>query len=180
MDGTVLAVSCSATHTFSKPNQQSIQLLAGLGVANDAHQGTTVQHLSRVARDPHQPNLRQVHLMHAELFTELQASGFAVASGEMGENITTRGIDLLHLPVGTRLHLGGTAIIALTGLRNPCVQLDHFQPGLMAALLDHAEDGTLIRKAGVMAIVLTDGEVRPHDPIILEMPPLPYKPLEPV
>src|SRR5690242_15777233 len=135
MDGTVMAVSCSPTHTLSKPNQQSIRLLTGLGVEGDAHLGETVKHRSRVARDPSQPNLRQVHLIHAELHDELQAAGFTVSAGQMGENITTRGIDLLLLPTGTRLHFGNTAVIEVTGLRNPCTQLDDFQSGLMAAVL---------------------------------------------
>jgi len=180
MSGTVQAVSCSPTHTFTKPNQQSIRLITGLGVEGDAHLGETVKHRSRVARDPSQPNLRQVHLIHAELHDELRATGFVVAAGQMGENVTTRGIDLLALPTGTRLRLGETAVIEVTGLRNPCLQLDHFQQGLMAAVLGRDEHGALIRKAGVMAIVLAGGEVRPGDPIIVELPPAPHRSLEPV
>jgi len=180
MSGTVQAVSCSPTHTFAKPNQKSIRLLTGSGVEGDAHLGETVKHRSRVARDPSQPNLRQVHLIHAELHDELRAAGFAVSVGQMGENVTTRGIDLLGLPTGTRLRLGKTAVVEVTGLRNPCIQLDRFQPGLMAAVLSRDEHGALIRKAGVMAIVLADGEVRPGDPIIIELPPAPHRSLEPV
>lgn len=180
MGGAVIAVSSSPTHTFTKPSQNSIQLLAGLGVEGDAHLGETVKHRSRVARDPRQPNLRQVHLIHAELHDELRAAGFVVSAGQMGENITTRGVDLLRLPTGTRLHLGNTAVIEVTGLRTPCVQLDHFQQGLMAAVLGRDEDGKLIRKAGVMGIVLAGGEVRPGDPIRLELPPEPHRSLEPV
>jgi MOSC domain-containing protein YiiM len=180
MNGTVQAVSCSPTHTFAKPNQESIRLLTRLGVEGDAHLGETVQHRSRVARDPSQPNLRQVHLIHAELHDELRAAGFVVSAGQMGENVTTRGIDLLGLPTGTRLHLGETAVVEVTGLRNPCLQLDHFQPGLMAAVLSRDEHGALIRKAGVMAIVLAGGEVRPGDPIIAKLPPAPHRSLEPV
>jgi MOSC domain-containing protein YiiM len=180
MRGTVQAVSCSPTHTFAKPNQRSIRLLTGLGVEGDAHLGETVKHRSRVARDPSQPNLRQVHLIHAELHDELRVIGFAVSAGQMGENVTTRGIDLLGLPTGTRLRLGKTAVVEVTGLRNPCIQLDRFQSGLMAAVLGRDEHGALIRKAGVMAIVLTDGEVRPGDPIIVELPPAPHRSLEPV
>lgn len=175
-----MAVSCSATHTFTKPTQGSIRLLAGLGVEGDAHLGETVQHRSRVARDPTQPNLRQVHLIHAELHDELRATGFTVSAGQMGENVTTRGVDLLGLPTGTRLRLGNTAVVEVTGLRNPCTQLDGFQPGLMAAVLGRAENGTLIRKAGVMAIVLADGAVRPGDPIVVELPPEPHQSLKPV
>jgi MOSC domain-containing protein YiiM len=142
--------------------------------------GVTVKHRSRVARDPSQPNLRQVHLVHAELHDELRASGFLVRTGEMGENITTRGVDLLRLPVGARLHLGAQAVVEITGLRNPCAQLDGIQPGLMAAVLDRDAQGNLVRKAGVMGIVLAGGEVRPADPIRVELPPGPQQPLVPV
>ncbi len=180
MGAAVLAVSCSPTHTFTKPTQGSIRLLAGLGVKGDAHLGETVKHRSRVARDPTQPNLRQVHLIQAELHDELRAAGFTVSAGQMGENVTTSGVNLLGLPTGTRLHLGQTAVVEVTGLRNPCVQLDHFQPGLMSAVLEKDEHGRLIRKAGIMAIVLADGEVRPGDPIIVELPPEPHRALEPV
>ena len=178
MDGAVIAVSRSQTHTFSKLNQESIHLLAGLGVEGDAHAGERIQHRSRVARDPTQPNLRQVHLIQAELHDELSVAGFLVLAGEMGENITTRGVDLLRLPVRTRLHLGATAVVEVTGLRNPCLQLDQFQSGLMAAVLARDERGALIRKAGIMAIVLASGEVRPGDPILVELPPEPHRPLE--
>lgn len=174
---TVVAVSCSATHSFSKANQASIQLLAGLGVAGDAHLGKTVQHRSRVAINPDQPNLRQVHLIHAELHDELRAAGFEVSPGQMGENITTRGIDLLSLPTHTQLHLGPMAVVRVTGLRNPCTQLDQFQPGLMAAVLDRDQQGNLIRKTGVMGIVLVGGIVRPGDVIRLTWPQPPYQPL---
>src|SRR6187455_428134 len=148
MSGIVTTVSRSATHTMSKPSQESIRLVAGLGVEGDAHLGVTVKHRSRVARDPSQPNLRQVHLIHAELHDELRAAGFDVSAGQMGENVTTRGVDLLGLPTGTRLHLGETAVVELTGLRNPCTQLDGLRPGLMAAVLDRDADGNLVRKAG--------------------------------
>jgi MOSC domain-containing protein YiiM len=180
MNGVVAAVSCSGTHTVSKPNQESIQLLDGLGVADDAHQGKTVKHRSRVKRDPTQPNLRQVHLIHAELHDELRDAGFAVSAGQMGENVTTRGVDLLKLPAGTRLLLGDAAVVEVTGLRNPCAQLDGVAPGLMAATLDHDEAGNLVRKAGVMAVVISGGEVRPGDAIRVELPPGPHRPLEPV
>jgi MOSC domain-containing protein YiiM len=180
MNAVVAAVSCSATHTLSKPNQTSINLLRGLGVEGDAHHGETVKHRSRVARDPSQPNLRQVHLIHAELHAELRGTGFSLAAGQMGENITTRGLDLLGLPTGTRLLLGHEAEVQVTGLRNPCAQLDHIHPGLMAATLDHDAAGHLVRKAGVMAIVLAGGVVRPGDPIRVELPPPPHRPLEPV
>jgi MOSC domain-containing protein YiiM len=180
MGGLVTAVSRSATHTMAKQKLDGVRLLAGLGVEGDAHLGETVKHRSRVARDPSQPNLRQVHLIHAELHDELHEAGFDVSPGLMGENVTTRGIDLLGLPTGTRLHLGATAVVEITGLRNPCAQLDKVQPGLMAATLDRDADGSLIRKAGIMGIVLVDGEVRPGDPIEVELPPEPRVPLEPV
>jgi len=176
--GTVAAVSCSATHTFSKPSSLSIRLLAGLGVEGDAHSGETVKHRSRVAVDPTQPNLRQVHLIHSELHEELKSKGFTVCAGDMGENITTRGIDLLGLPAGTRLHIGQSAVVTVTGLRNPCSQLDKFQSGLMGAVLDRDENGNLIRKSGIMGVVSTSGEVHPGDTIRVEMPPKPYIPLD--
>ena len=176
----VTAVARSATHTLNKPNAASIRLLAGLGVESDAHLGETVKHRSRVARDPSQPNLRQVHLIHSELFEELRAGGFEIAAGQMGENITTSGLDLLALPVGARLHLGDAAVVEVTGLRNPCAQLDRIHPGLMKATLDRDREGHLIRKAGVMSIVLVGGEVRPGDPIEVDLPPLPHQPLIPV
>ena len=180
MDAVVTAVSRSSTHTFSKPMCDSINLVAGLGVEGDAHLGATVTHRSRVARDPIQPNLRQVHLIHAELHDELAAGGDAVSPGEMGENVTTSGVDLLGLPTGARLVLGASAVVEVTGLRNPCVQLDGFQPGLMSAVLGRDEDGNLIRKAGVMGVVLVGGEVRPGDPVRVELPTPPHLPLRPV
>ena len=174
----VEAVSRASEHAFSKSGTDCIRLLAGLGVEGDAHLGRTVQHRSRVARDPTQPNLRQVHLVHGELHDELRAQGFAVAPGAMGENVTTRGVELLELPMGSRLRLGREAVVEVTGLRNPCVQLDRFQDGLMAAVLDRDDDGNLVRRAGVMAIVLTAGEVRPGDAIAVELPPPPHLRLE--
>jgi MOSC domain-containing protein YiiM len=180
MDGMVAAVSRSATHTLTKPNQQSIRLLTGLGVEGDAHQGEHVKHRSRAARNPDQPNLRQVHLIHAELHDELRTAGIDVAAGEMGENLTTRGVDLLGLPAGTRLHLGDSAVVEVTGLRDPCAQLDRISAGLMMATLDRDDQGRLVRKAGIMAIVLTGGEVRTGDPIRVELPPEPHRSLEPV
>ncbi|WP_420125184.1 MOSC domain-containing protein [Longimicrobium sp.] len=177
MSGIVTAVSRSRRHSFSKPNELFIRLVAGLGVEGDAHLGETVKHRSRVRFTPHAPNLRQVHLIHEELHDELRAAGFDVSAGEMGENVTTRGLDLLGLPAGARLHLGDAAVVQVTGLRNPCVQLDRFQPGLMAACLGRAADGSLVRKAGIMSIVLTGGDVRPGDPIRVELPPEPHHPL---
>lgn len=180
MGGVVAAVSRSATHTLIKPNQESILLLAGLGVEGDAHQGETVKHRSRVARNPSEPNLRQVHLIHAELHDELHGAGMTVLAGQMGENVTTRGVDLLGLPTGTRLHLGDTAVVEVMGLRDPCAQLERIQPGLLAATLGRDAQGHLVRKAGVMAVVVAGGEVRPDDPIGVELPPTPHRPLQPV
>jgi len=176
----VAAVSLRAGHHFSKTPSLGIRLLRGLGVAGDAHMGETVKHRSRVRRDPMQPNLRQVHLIHAELFDELRAKGFAVKPGELGENITTSGVDLLALPTGTRLHLGASAVVEITGLRNPCIQIDNFQKGLMAATLDKDADGNLVRKAGIMSIVIAEGDVRPGDAVGVELPATPHRPLLPV
>jgi len=176
----VVAVSLLLKHRLSKDNALSIRLLKGVGVEGDAHAGETVKHRSRVRKDAMAPNLRQAHLIHAELFEELAAKGFSVGPGEMGENITTRGVDLLALPAGTKLRIGEDAVLKLTGLRNPCSQLDGLQKGLMAATLDLDAAGNLIRKAGVMAIVLEGGKVRPGDTIEIELPPAPRRPLEPV
>src|SRR5438105_9107692 len=180
MSGVVKAVSRSAKHTFSKPNEERITLLAGLGVEGDAHAGATVKHLSRIFKFGNAPNLRQVHLMHSELFDELREAGFKVWAGLMGENITTRGVDLLSLPTGARLRLGNDAVVEVTGLRNPCRQLNKLQSGLMAATLARDIAGNLIRKAGVMGIVLAGGEVSEGDPIAIELPSAPHQPLAPV
>ncbi|MFJ2032205.1 MOSC domain-containing protein [Streptosporangium sp. NPDC087985] len=173
-DGRVTAVSRSGTHTFSKPREAAIRLLAGLGVEGDAHLGVTVKHRSRVARDPAQPNLRQVHLIHAEL----EAAGFRVAAGELGENVTTRGVDLLALPVGALLRLGDEAVVEITGLRNPCLQIDAFRPGLLKQVVSRNEAGEMVRRAGVMGVVAAGGEVRPGDAIEVELPPPPHRPLD--
>ena len=165
---------------MSKANEPAIRLLAGLGVEGDAHMGETVKHRSRVRRDPTQPNLRQVHLIHSELHDELRVAGFDVAPGRLGENVTTRGVDLLGLPTGARLRLGDSAVVEVTGLRNPCVQLDGIQDGLMAATISRTEQGELVRRAGVMAVVVATGEIRPGDPIRVELPRGPQGPLTPV
>lgn len=178
--GSVIAVALRKSHHFSKTPAFCIRLLKGLGVDGDAHAGVTVKHRSRVRKDPSQPNLRQVHLIHAELFDELRAKGFAVQPSELGENITTRGVDLLGLPTNAVLHIGESARVMVTGLRNPCVQIEDFQAGLLAATLGRDAEGNLIRKAGVMGIVLADGEVRPGDAIRVELPAAPHRPLMPV
>lgn len=178
-EASVIAVSKSSSHTFNKYNTESIHLLKGLGVKGDAHMGETVKHRSRVAKDPSQPNLRQVHLIHSELFEEVAEKGFTVSAGQMGENISTQGIDLLSLPTHTILKIGA-AEIQITGLRNPCSQIDSIQEGLMKALLDKDEEGNLIRKAGIMGIVLQGGEIKVGDKIEVELPAKPHKKLEKV
>jgi MOSC domain-containing protein YiiM len=178
VSGIITAVSQSPDHSFSKQNQDKIVLVAGLGVEGDAHLGNTVQHRSRVRKDPSQPNLRQVHLMHSEFHDELNASGFHVSAGDLGENITTRGVELLGLPTGTRLHLGDTAIVEVTGLRNPCEQLNGFQEGLMNACVYKDDHGNIVRKAGIMSIVLVGGEIRVGDPIRVELPSSLHRPLQ--
>jgi MOSC domain-containing protein YiiM len=178
MTATVISVSADTGHRFSKPVQSAIRLLPGLGVEGDAHCGETVKHRSRVAVDPTQPNLRQVHLVHAELLDELNAAGFDVAPGQMGENLLTRGLDLLGLPVGARLRLGGEALVEITGLRNPCAQIEAFRPGLLAAVLGRDADGRIVRKAGIMGIVLEGGVVARGDAIAVTLPALPHRALE--
>lgn len=177
-DGTVAAVHLSTAHSFSKTPQESVTLLKGLGIEGDAHMGATVQHRSRVAADPTQPNLRQVHLLHAELFEELRDQGFEVSAGELGENITTKGLQVLELPRHSKLYIGSQAVVEVTGLRNPCAQINTFQPGLLAAVLDKDENGELLRKAGIMGIVLASGEVYPDDEIRVELPQKPFLRLE--
>lgn len=176
----VESVNASPRHTLRKPGHLSIRLVEGLGVEGDAHAGPTVKHRSRVRRDATQPNLRQVHLIHAELHDELAERGFTVVAGEMGENVTTRGLDLLGLPAGTRLRLGDHAVVEITGLRNPCQQLETLQTGMMAAVLGRDAAGHLVRKAGVMAVVVAGGEVYPGDPIAVGLPAPPHRPLAPV
>jgi MOSC domain-containing protein YiiM len=178
MSGTVTAVSSNGEYSFTKPNRDSITLLAGLGVEGDVHAGVTVKHRSRVAQDPTQPNLRQVHLIHEELFAEVNEAGFTVAPGELGENITTRGIDLLGLPAGTLLRIGGSAVLEVTGLRNPCLQIDNFRHGLLKQVVGRDEAGNVVRKAGVMSVVRQGGVVRPGDTIEYELPAGPHRPLE--
>lgn len=178
MSGTVTVVSSNETYAFTKPNRDSVTLLAGLGVEGDVHAGVTVKHRSRVAQDPSQPNLRQVHLIHEELFGELREAGFEVAPGDLGENITTRGVDLLALPVGTLLHLGDEAVVEVTGLRNPCLQINRFQDGLLKQVVRRDEEGNIVRKAGIMSVVAVGGVVRPGDPVRVELPVEPHQQLD--
>ncbi len=178
MGGTVAAVSSNNTYSFTKPNRESITLVAGLGVEGDVHAGATVKHRFRMRKDPSQPNLRQVHFMHEELFDEVRGAGFEVAAGQLGENVTTRGIDLLGLPRGTRLRLGDDAVVEVTGLRNPCAQIDGFQKGLMKQVVGRDDDGGVRFKAGIMSVVLVGGVVRPGDTVEVELPDGPHLPLE--
>jgi len=174
----VVAVSRDAEHRFSKGVMAEIVLLPGLGVQGDAHAGVTVQHRSRVAADPTQPNLRQVHLVHAELLAELSDEGFHVGPGQMGENVLTGGIDLLGLPCDTLLHLGDEAVVRVTGLRNPCAQIDSFEAGLLKAVVGRDLSGNIVRKAGVMSVVVHGGSIRPGDTVIVRLPAGPHRPLE--
>jgi len=176
--GKVLAVAKDAAHQFSKRLAPEIEVITGLGVKGDAHEGITVKHRSRVAVDPSQPNLRQVHLIHAELFDELEAKGFEVRPADLGENVTTAGIDLLALPRGALLRIGRSVLLEATGLRNPCAQIERFQAGLLAAVLDRGPNNEVLRKAGIMTVVRAGGVVRPGDRIDVELPPLPHLPLE--
>ncbi|CAL9676208.1 hypothetical protein SUDANB15_07782 (plasmid) [Streptomyces sp. enrichment culture] len=178
MSGRVTAVSSNGEYSFTKPNRDSVRLLAGLGVEGDVHAGVTVKHRSRVAQDPTQPNLRQVHLIHEELFDEVGEEGFRVAPGELGENVTTRGIDLLGLPVGALLRIGDSAVLEVTGLRNPCLQIDNFQDGLLKQVVGRDEAGNVVRKAGIMSVVREGGVVRPGDTVEVELPSGPHRPLD--
>lgn len=178
MGATVTAVSSNGSYSFTKPNRDSITLLAGIGVEGDVHAGVTVKHRSRVAQDPTQPNLRQVHFIHQELFAEVRGEGFEVEPGQLGENVTTSGIDLLALPVGTLLRLGGEAVVEITGLRNPCGQIDGFRHGLLKQVVGRDTEGNIVRKAGIMGVVHTGGVVRPGDTIAVELPAAPHRRLE--
>ncbi|MGC5564867.1 MOSC domain-containing protein [Streptomyces sp. FR-108] len=178
MGGSVAAVSSNGAYSFSKPNRESVVLVAGLGVEGDVHAGATVKHRFRMRKDASQPNLRQVHLIHEELFDEVRAAGFEVAAGELGENVTTRGLDLLGLPAGTLLRLGDEAVVEVTGLRNPCAQIDTFQKGLMKQVVGRGEDGGPRFRSGIMSVVVAGGLVRPGDPVEVELPAGPHLPLE--
>ncbi|MDQ6934701.1 MAG: MOSC domain-containing protein [Actinomycetota bacterium] len=176
----VVGVHRHDDHQFSKPPADSVQLVAGRGVAGDAHFGTTVQHRSRMARDPSQPNLRQVHLIHTELLEELRAKGYDVHPGQLGENLTTQGVDLLGLPAGALLCVGSEVVLEITGLRNPCVQIERFAPGMLGEVTGRGPDGEVLRRAGVMSVVRTGGVVRPGDPIQAQLPEGKHQRLAPV
>lgn len=178
MGGTISAVSSNGTYSFSKPNRESITLLAGFGVEGDVHGGATVKHRFRMRKDPSQPNLRQVHLIHEELFEDVRRAGFEVTAGELGENVTTRGVDLLALPRGTRLRLGETAVVEVTGLRNPCTQIDGFRKGLMKQVVSRDENGRPRFLSGIMSVVVTGGVVRPGDTVGIDLPSGPHEPLD--
>lgn len=176
----VVALARSAEHQFSKQRRETVELVEGQGVAGDAHSGALVQHRSRVRRDPTQPNLRQVHLIAQELLDELAVAGFAIGPGVLGENVTTSGVDLLALPTGTLLRIGEAAVVEITGLRNPCVQVDDLGPGLLKRVLRVDADGTVERRAGVMGVVLTGGRVRVGDAVEVTLPDEPHIGLSPV
>lgn len=176
-EGRVIAVARDGAHRFSKQVTGAVEVVAGLGIAGDAHQGVTVKHRSRAKVDPDAPNLRQVHLIHAELLDELRGQGFPVAPGELGENVTTVGIDLLGLPEGARLLVGDEVVLEVTGLRNPCSQIERFQPGLLAAVIDRGPRGEVIRKTGVMAVAVAGGTMRAGDPVRVALPPEPHRAL---
>lgn len=178
MTSIVTSVHCGSSHSFTKAGVEEIDLIAGQGVRGDVHAGSTVQHRSRVAADPSQPNLRQVHLLHSELFETMAGHGYRVGPGDLGENITTRDIDLLELPIGTTLKIGSDALLAVTGLRNPCQQINRFQDGLLNTVLRRRADGSLERLAGIMAVVVFGGTVRPDDVIRVSLPPDPHRPLD--
>ena len=176
---TVIAVASDKKHNIVKPIRESITLIAEWGIEGDAHAGKTVQHRYDKRRNPDAPNLRQVHLMHAELLDRLAELGMTVQPGQMGENITTRGIDLLNLPRGTQLKIG-EALIEITGLRNPCKYLNQIAPGLMKACVAKHDDGALFPQSGVMGIIRSGGDIRAGDTIQIVTPPEPHDRLKPV
>ncbi len=178
MGARVLSVSLNQEHNFSKKREGRIMLVKGLGVEGDAHFGATVQHRSRVARNPEQPNFRQVHLLQSEILEELKTKGYTINPGEMGENITTRGIDLLSLPTNAELRIGKEAVVQVKGLRNPCSQIDDFKNGLMRQFVRKDDSGNPVYLAGVMGVVLTGGEVKPGDSIVVSMPGKPHLKLD--
>ena len=177
-NGTVIGVFRKEDYSFSKDAQTEITLVKGKGVEGDAHFGELVKHRSRVLRNPDQPNLRQVHLLPIELFEELEKTGYSVNPGELGENITTRGIDLIELPVRTLLKIGEDVSLKVTGLRDPCYQIDNFQKGLLSKVVYSDDEGNLILKAGIMTIVLEGGQIKPKDKIVIQLPPKPFEKLE--
>jgi MOSC domain-containing protein YiiM len=177
--GSVIHLAVDGQHRFSKAARQTVKLISGIGITGDAHAGITVQHLSRKRQDPDAPNLRQVHLIHSELLDELRQAGFSVQPGELGENLTTRDVALLELSRGTRLLVGESVELEITGLRNPCAQIDAFQPGLLKTVLWRADDGSVIRKTGVMAIVVNGGTLTVGDSITV-VSPAKFVPLQPV
>jgi MOSC domain-containing protein YiiM len=175
-ESSVVAVHRKEEYGVFKEIQESVHLVKGFGVQGDAHMGTLVQHRYNKKQNPNQPNLRQVHLIQAELFDDLKELGLIVKPGEMGENITTRNIDIINLPLDTKLHLGDSAILQLTGLREPCGQLNTVQKGLKNAVLDESGKS----RVGVMSVVLRGGAVKADDLIRVELPSEPHQDLQPV
>jgi len=174
----VHSLSISEQHTFSKNVLDEVEVIAGIGIKGDAHAGKTVKHRSRVAKDPTQPNLRQIHLIHLELLSELAAKGYHVKPGDLGENITTQGISLLDLPKDTILTIGKSVEVQITGLRNPCHQIDKFQKGLLKEVVGKNDAGEIVRMAGIMGIVLKGGIIKVNDAIHITYPNLPFERLE--
>jgi len=165
----VLSVSMSSSHGFSKRPTDYIYLLSGCGVQGDVH-------CSGAASSN---NKRQVHLIASELLTELarkdsKGRAYIISPGALGENITTKGIDLVGLNEGTRLHFGDGddhAIVRITGLRNPKKRLDEWPKGLLDRCAMKNKKGEITgRKIGVMGIVEEDGFVQPGHMVYVEKP----------
>ena len=170
-EGIVAGVFVSGGHTFSKSERYSVTLLQGLGIEGDAHCGSTVQHLSDRKKNSTRSNLRQLHLIQSELIEELNATGFDVRPGDLGENITTGQIDLPALPQGTLLRIGDTAVVEITGLRTPCFKIERFRKGLRSAVTEHRHGGPATLKGALMAIVVAGGVVNRDDRIGVIIPP---------
>jgi MOSC domain-containing protein YiiM len=173
--GTVVAVASKEKHEFSKRTRHAITLVEDHGVEGDVHAGRVIQHRYLAKKMPVMPNNRQVHLIASELFTELGLSGFNVSPGELGENITTAGLDLTNLPLGTRLRLGSSAVVEITGLRTPCSLIDRFQKGLKRAMIMKHEQPRF--RCGVLGVAKATGKIAPGDPIIVELPSFSLQPL---
>ena len=154
----VVGLSIDDGHHFSKRAVERVTMVAGVGIEGDVHAGPLVQHRSRVRVDPNQPNLRQVHLIDDAVFAVAASAGFEIDHGDLGENVTVSGLDVHGLAVGTMLRLGESAFVAVTGLRNPCGQINGLRPGLLD-VLRRADGGDIVRRAGIMGVVVRGGEV---------------------
>ena len=171
----VVAVSKDEYHRFSKVPCTQITLIKGVGVRGDTHSGVTVQHLFAVEQDPRQPNLRQVHLLQQEFLDQARDQGYELTPGDLGENILTDDLDLVGLWQDTLLHIGSQAVVRVSGLRNPCAQIDSFRPGLLQVAVRRDLKGDVVRKAGIMGVVTTGGVVHPGDEIEVEWPAQPHR-----